>query len=267
MCPTRDSPPQQPALRAIRGRQTYRLYLLYSPADLTLAEGSGFVKKTALLAGAAGPLDFHSVRIYDQGMESALEKGSLLIAGPGMYDPNFRQSVILLCEHNERGSMGLVINRPTELVLTEAVQQLAEAARDDVIYSGGPVQPDHLLILIRSGWEPPSSHHVFGDVYLGTDMPTLKSLVSDAESSDTASDDDSTAARVADTVFRGYAGYAGWSAGQLDGELTTQSWIVVPADSKWIFDADPKVVWPELIRSLGPRHALYATMPRDPNLN
>lgn len=266
MCPTRDSR-RSNRCRALRGRHIYRIYLLYSPADLTLAEGLGFVKKTALFVGAADPLDFRSVRIYDQCMDSELGKGTLLIAGPGMYDPNFRQSVILLCEHNDRGSMGLVINRPTELVLTEAVHQLSEAERDDLIYSGGPVQPDHLLILIRSGWEPPSSHHVFGDVYLGTDLPTLKSLVSEAESSDGASDGRSVSARVADTVFRGYAGYAGWSAGQLDGELTTQSWIVVPADSKWIFDADPTVVWPELMRSLGPRHAVYATMPRDPNLN
>jgi putative transcriptional regulator len=227
----------------------------------------GFVKKLRRSRALTRPLDFHSARIYDQYMGSVLEKGALLIAGPGMYDPNFRQSVILLCEHNDRGSMGLVINRPTELVLTEAVHQLAEAARDDVIYSGGPVQPDHLLILIRSGWEPPSSHHVFSDVYLGTDLPTLKSLVSEAESSDAASDNESVSSPVADTVFRGYAGYAGWSAGQLDGELTSQSWIVVPADSKWIFDADPTVVWPELMRSLGPRHAVYATMPRDPNLN
>ncbi len=200
-------------------------------------------------------------------MTPSLEKGTLLIAGPGMYDPNFRQSVILLCEHNDRGSMGLVINRPTELVLTDAVHQLSGAERDDVIYSGGPVQPDHLLILIRSEWEPPSSHHVFGDVYLGTDLPTLKSLVSDTTLLDGSSSGDPSTAQMSDTVFRGYAGYAGWASGQLDGELATQSWIVVAADSKWIFDADPKVVWPELMRSLGPRHAVYATMPRDPHLN
>jgi putative transcriptional regulator len=200
-------------------------------------------------------------------MTPAIEKGSLLIAGPGMYDPNFRQSVILLCEHNDRGSMGLVINRPTELVLTDAVHQLSGAERDDVIYSGGPVQPDHLLILIRSEWEPPSSHHVFGDVYLGTDLPTLKSLVSQETSLEGFLPGHVSPAQVPDAVFRGYAGYAGWASGQLDGELSTQSWIVVPADSKWIFDADPKVVWPELMRSLGPRHAMYATMPRDPHLN
>jgi len=200
-------------------------------------------------------------------MSSSLEKGTLLIAGPGMYDPNFRQSVILLCEHNDRGSMGLVINRPTELVLTEVVHQLSGAERDDVVYSGGPVQPDHLLILIRADWEPPSSHHVFSDVYLGTDLATLQSLVSGSESSDPPAEDSRGSHLPLDAVFRGYAGYAGWSAGQLDGELATESWIVVPGDSKWIFDADPKVVWPELMRSLGPKHAVYATMPRDPHLN
>lgn len=200
-------------------------------------------------------------------MAPELDKGTFLMAGPGMYDPNFRQAVILLCEHNDRGSMGLVINRPTELVLTEAVHQLSGAERDDVIYSGGPVQPDHLLILIRSEFAPPSSHHVFGDVYLGTDLPTLKSLLDQSPTHDDAPEDAEIPSIPQEVAFRGYAGYAGWSQGQLDTEMETDSWIVVPADSKWIFDADPKVVWPELMRSLGPRHAKYATMPRDPGLN
>jgi putative transcriptional regulator len=185
-------------------------------------------------------------------MDAPVAKGTFLIAGPGLYDPNFRQAVVLLCEHTDQGSMGLVINRPTELVLTEALHQLSLPERDDVIYAGGPVQPDHLLILIRSVQKPTSSHHVFGDVYLGTDLPTLQSLV---------------AQPVPDDAFRGYAGYAGWGAGQLDTELASDSWIRLPADSKWIFDSDPKIVWPELIRSLGPRYAYYADMPRDPSLN
>lgn len=184
-------------------------------------------------------------------MVHTLLKGSFLVAGPGLYDPNFRQAVVLLCEHNAQGSMGLVINRPTELVLTEALNQLG-GERDDVIYSGGPVQPDHLLILIRSEQEPASSHHVFNDVYLGTDLPTLQSLVAQS---------------VPDEAFRGYAGYAGWGAGQLDAELASNSWITVPGDSKWIFDSDPRIVWPELMRSLGPRFAFYADMPKDPTLN
>ncbi|MFZ5863087.1 MAG: YqgE/AlgH family protein [Nitrospirota bacterium] len=200
-------------------------------------------------------------------MATALDKGTLLIAGPGLYDPNFRQSVILLCEHNDRGSMGLVINRPTELVLTEAVHQLSGTDRDDVIYSGGPVQPDHLLILIRSDAAPPSSHHVFGDVYLGTDLPTLKSLLDPNTAREAAPDAAEPHPMPTESAFRGYAGYAGWSQGQLDAEMATDSWIVAPADSKWIFDADPKIVWPELMRALGPRHAKYATMPRDPGLN
>jgi len=193
-------------------------------------------------------------------MNGPATKGTFLIAAPSLYDPNFRQTVVLLCEHNDKGSMGLVINRPTELVLTEALRQLALPDRDDVIYRGGPVQPDHLLILIRSDQSPSSSHHVFGAVYLGADVPTLQVLAA------RTTGDDAPAA-PADAVFRGYAGYAGWGAGQLDAELATDSWITMPADSKWIFDADPRTVWPELMRALGPRYAFYADMPRDPNLN
>jgi putative transcriptional regulator len=152
-------------------------------------------------------------------------------------------------------------------VLTEAVHQLSEADRDDLIFSGGPVQPDHLLILIRAEWAPAASHHVFGDVYLGTDMPTLKSLLHPTSDHEGAAETFETNSKPSEAAFRGYAGYAGWAPGQLDTEMATDSWIVVPADSKWIFDADPKIVWPELIRSLSPQHAKYASMPRDPSLN
>jgi len=193
-------------------------------------------------------------------MNGPAAKGTFLIAAPSLYDPNFRQTVVLLCEHNDKGSMGLVINRPTELVLTEALRQLALPDRDDVIYRGGPVQPDHILILIRSDQSPSSSHHVFGAVYLGADVPTLQVLAA-------RNTGDDAPPAPADTAFRGYAGYAGWGAGQLDAELATDSWITMPADSKWIFDADPRTVWPELMRALGPRYAFYADMPRDPNLN
>src|SRR3990172_1005246 len=193
-------------------------------------------------------------------MNGPATKGTFLIAAPSLYDPNFRQTVVLLCEHNDKGSMGVVINRPPELVLTEALRQLALPDRDDVIYRGGPVQPDHLLILIRSDQSPSSSHHVFGAVSLGADVPTLQVLAA----RNTAED---APAAPADAVFRGYAGYAGWGAGQLDAELATNSWITMPADPKWIFDANPRTVWPELMRALGPRFAFYADMPRDPNLN
>jgi len=191
-------------------------------------------------------------RYDNRTMESVITKGCFLIAGPALYDPNFRQSVVLLCEHNDQGSMGLIINRPTELVLAEALHQLSIADHHDLVYSGGPVQPDHLLVLIRAHEQPTLSHHVFNDVYMGTDLPTLQSLAAHALPGET---------------FRGYAGYAGWGGGQLDSELETGSWITIPADSKWIFDADPAAVWPELMRSLGPRYAFYASMPKDPTLN
>src|SRR3989304_6359504 len=142
-------------------------------------------------------------------MNGPAAKGTFLIAAPSLSDPNFRQTVVLLCEHNDKGSMGLVTNRPPELVLTEALRQLALPDRDDVIYRGGPVQPDHILILIRSDQSPSSSHHVFGAVYLGADVPTLQSLATQS-----AGDDRPTP--CADAAFRGYAGYAGWGAGQLD---------------------------------------------------
>src|SRR3989304_5328758 len=141
-------------------------------------------------------------------MNGPAAKGTFPIAAPARYGPNFRQTVVLLCEQNDKGSMGLVINRPTELVLTEALRQLALPDRDDVIYRGGPVQPDHLLILIRSDQSPSSSHHVFGAVSLGADVPTLQVLAARNTGAHAP-------AAPADAAFRGNAGYARWGGGQL----------------------------------------------------
>ncbi|WP_447973364.1 YqgE/AlgH family protein [Nitrospira sp. Kam-Ns4a] len=182
-----------------------------------------------------------------------LGKGIFLVASPGLRDPNFRQTVVLLCEHGPEGALGVVVNRPTGMLLSEALPQVPvlEGQRH-ILYSGGPVQPNQVLILYRLTQEPTGIHHVFDGVYLGGDMGVLERVLLASGSA---------------AAFRAFVGYSGWGPGQLENELKTGSWITLPADPAVVFDKDPARVWPDILRSLGGPFEIYAEMPIDPSLN
>ncbi len=186
-------------------------------------------------------------------MQPSLDKGIFLVASPALRDPNFRQTVVLLCEHGPEGALGVVVNRPTELLLSEALPQVPvlEGQRH-VLFVGGPVQPNHVLILYRLAQEPSETHHVFDGVYLGGDMRALERILIMPREQE---------------AFRAYIGYSGWGPGQLEQEMQTGSWITLPADPSVVFEKDPPQVWPEILRSLGGAYELYAEMPPDPHLN
>jgi putative transcriptional regulator len=186
-------------------------------------------------------------------MSVALGKGIFLVAAPSLRDPNFRQTVVLLCEHSTEGALGVVVNRPTAVSLSEALPQIPVlAGRDHVLFSGGPVQPNHVLILCRLTHEPDSSHHVFDGVYLGGDVDVLERVLTGSGSAES---------------FRAFMGYSGWGPGQLEAEMKTGAWITLPADPTVVFEKDPTCVWPDIVRSLGGAYEVYADMPTDPSLN
>jgi putative transcriptional regulator len=185
--------------------------------------------------------------------KTGLGKGIFLVASPALRDPNFRQTVVLLCEHSADGALGVVVNRPTAMLLSEALPQVPvlEAQRH-TLYSGGPVQPNHVLILFRLPQEPTETHRVFDGVYLGGDLASLERLLTMPNGGES---------------FRAFIGYAGWGPGQLEQEMKTGSWITLPADPTIVFEKDPIRVWPYILRSLGGPYELYAEMPADPHLN
>ena len=165
-------------------------------------------------------------------MEGSL-KGQLLIAAPQLAD-YFRRSVVLVLEHNADGAMGVVLNRPTETPVAEAVPELADlAGEDSLVHAGGPVNPDTVIALGEVDGEPE---------LLGPDDTELEPQ-----------------------RLRVFAGYAGWAPGQLDGELEEEAWITEPADPDDPFAEGD--LWPEVLQRKGGGYALLATMPPDPSLN
>ena len=170
-------------------------------------------------------------------------RGQLLIAAPSLFD-YFRRTVVLVIEHTEEGAIGVVLNRRSETLVDEAVPALAELAdTDEPVWVGGPVSPDAVVALGEFGDSAEAGTAVLDGV--GTVDPD-------------APHDSLTRVRV-------YAGYAGWSAGQLDEEVEEGAWIVAPADPEDPFsDGD---LWSEALRRKGGGYRLLATMPADPALN
>lgn len=192
------------------------------------------------------PLKDHMQRV-------PLGKGIFLVASPALRDPNFRQTVVLLCEHNADGALGFVVNRPTAMNLSEVLPQVPiMEAQKHVLYSGGPVQTNQVMMLYRLNAVPEGSHSVLDGVCLGGDVETLDRILMHADSGER---------------FRAFAGYSGWGPGQLENEMQVGSWITIPADSGSVFDREPAAMWGEILRSLGEPFRLYAEMPADPSLN
>lgn len=170
-------------------------------------------------------------------------RGQLLIAAPQLVD-YFRRTVVLVVEHSEEGAMGLVLNRPTDTAVKEAVPALAElAGEEDVVHAGGPVQPDAAIVL--ADFEHPEE--------AGTPVAGTLGLI------------DPERQGAALRRLRVYAGYAGWAPGQLDAEMEDRAWIVEPVAPDDPFAGGD--LWPTVLQRKGGAYALMASMPQDPSLN
>jgi putative transcriptional regulator len=176
-------------------------------------------------------------------------RGHLLVAGPALIDPNFRRTVVLVGEHGEEGAMGVVLNRPSGIEVDEAVPPLGELdGVDGVVYVGGPVQPQAIVVLGDFAEPEQAGVLVFGSIGF------LPSEIEPTEMGELAR------ARV-------FAGYAGWGAGQLEEELEERSWIVEPAAPADVFTDTPEQLWSHVLRRKGGPFSLLALMPDDPRVN
>jgi putative transcriptional regulator len=179
------------------------------------------------------------------------EKGRLLISEPFLPDPNFERTVVLLCEHNEEGSFGFVLNKPSVLKVGEVMDDIAEL--DSAVFVGGPVQQDTLHFIHRNT-NISNAVEIAQNLFWGGDFENLLSLC------------DTKQISPADVRF--FLGYSGWGPGQLDSELDQDSWIVCDfVTDQLLFDTDPQVLWRKALDSMGGRFSVYSNYPTDPRLN
>lgn len=177
-------------------------------------------------------------------------RGKLLVASPALVDPNFARTVVLVTAHGAEGAMGVVLNRPSESAVEEAVPELIEvAAAGESVFVGGPVQAETLVVLAEFTDPAAAAEIVVADVGF------------------VSAEADTQALPAAVRRARVFAGYAGWGPGQLEEELEEEAWIVEPPMPPEIFPADPDSLWSSVLERKGGRFALLARMPLDPSLN
>lgn len=166
--------------------------------------------------------------------------GSLLVASRDLIDPNFTRTVVLLLGYGDDGAMGLVVNRRGRTRLFDAFPDM-ERLQDDPnrLYEGGPVSPDLLTAVFRADDTPEGSIKLVGDLHVSADGPLVESII---------------AANEGEDRFRIYAGYAGWSPGQLDHEIARGGWHIVPGDPEVVFNDDGDATWRRVL-------------PRDPSMS
>lgn len=179
----------------------------------------------------------------------APEKGIFLVAKPGMQDPRFQRTVVLLLAHSDKGTVGVIINRPTEILLSRVLPNLQVPAADEhALFFGGPVGMDMLIFLMRSNAPPKHGSHVMTDVYYSADKETLEALLKEQKDKH---------------ELRLYLGHSGWAPGQLAAEIARGDWLLARASSVTVFQKDLHTIWPELIEHRpGPGMLINNTVPR-----
>jgi len=170
---------------------------------------------------------------------ASVVKGVFLVASPSLNDPNFRQTVVLVLEHGAQGTLGIILNRPTDILLSQALPDVAALkGTNHRLFAGGPVQPSAMLLLSRLNEPQPGMRLVFDSVYVGGTPELLERIMAKAAPSDR---------------FRAFAGYAGWAPGPLGLEIRQGAWAVLSPESN-LFEQDPSILWQEsLTRLKAPR--------------
>jgi putative transcriptional regulator len=191
-------------------------------------------------------------------MDDGIMAGRLLVATPQLADPNFRRSVVLVVEHEvEEGTLGVVLNRPTEVPVDRVLPPWSELVTGpSVVFQGGPVALDSALALAHVpgtdeplGWRALSGSPAVARVGL-VDLDAPPELL---------------ATEV--TRLRVFAGYAGWGVGQLRSEIADGAWYVLSAESGDVFMDAPERLWHDVLRRQGGDLAFVANFPEDPSLN
>jgi len=181
-------------------------------------------------------------------------RGRLLVATPALLDPNFVRTVVLMIEHNAEGALGVVLNRATGTHLAELLPGWGDlAVAPGSVHLGGPVQPDGMIGLARLGTVDPVEVPGVTELWPGVGTVDL--------------DGGPPGGTGWLRGVRCFAGYAGWGAAQLDGEIATGSWFVVDRDPDDVWTPEPDGLWRRVLRRQPAPVAQFANCPVDPGTN
>ena len=178
-------------------------------------------------------------------------KGQFLLDGGKLAGSFFHRTVVLICQHDPEGAFGLILNRPTDKHVGEAlVADLPATLKEQALFLGGPVQPQALSYLHADAFLPEAN--VLPNLHLDHSLDDLVEL---GESFSPTQ------------KLKVFAGYAGWSSGQLDDEMKRGAWLTHPASVELIFSPEDKQLWVNLVRQKGWQYRLLSEQPEDLNWN
>jgi len=178
-------------------------------------------------------------------------KGQFLLDGGKLRGSYFHRTVVLICQHDEDGAFGLVVNRASDNDVGDLIlADLPDALKEQKLFAGGPVQPAALSYLHTNGFIPDVS--ILPDLQIGH---SLEELVDIGES------------YSPDKQVRIFAGYAGWSPGQLEDEMKRESWLTYPATSELVFQTPSELLWKTIMNQMGWQQRLFAEGPEDISWN
>jgi putative transcriptional regulator len=179
------------------------------------------------------------------------DRGSILISEPFLWDYFFKRSVVLLAEHNEEGTFGVIVNKPIKAKFNEVVRDFPEF--NSKVYLGGPVQSDSLFFIHTLGEEIDNSLEIIPGIYWGGDIERVREMIE--------------LGLIKPQQIRFFVGYSGWAPKQLEGELDRNSWLVSHISASELLTANPSMLWSRTLRRMGKEYAHWNNFPDDPTLN
>jgi len=184
-------------------------------------------------------------------IEITPSKGKLLVSEPSILnDKSFNRSVIYLSEHSNEGCIGFIINKPTEFILNDLINEIN---CDFKIYNGGPVEQENLYFIHKLPNLIPNSIEIDKDIYWGGDFDILTDLLNNKT--------------IKPTDIRFFLGYSGWSVSQLKEELEESTWTVVDNNYKNLLEVESNDIWKNQLLEFGGEYQIWANAPKNPNLN
>jgi len=177
--------------------------------------------------------------------------GRILVSEPSLTDRFFARSVVLLAEHDEEGSFGLIINKPSEIRLSQITDEFP--GFNPRIYLGGPVKVENLYFIHNKGDNIKGSMRILDGLYWGGDVNQIKEMIRSKE--------------ITEKDIRFFIGYSGWQPQQLDRELSENSWLVLNTSAEEIFRVNTEQTWRKILISMGEDYAHWVNYPDDPQMN
>ena len=177
--------------------------------------------------------------------------GALLISEPFNPEPKFKRAVVLISQHDKRGTIGFILNKPIDVKLKGSIPDFTEYK--GALFLGGPINKNQLFFIHTLGPQIEGSIEIMEGLHWGGEITQLKKMI--------------LAKKVKSSDFRFFAGYSGWRPKQLDNEFKTKSWIVAQAKPEQIMDENTNRLWSNILKTMGNEYAMLANFPENPSLN